>query len=120
MPDKAGKIENFDGGMVFLDEIENLSLPLQQKLLTLIQTKKLSRIGETKERFPNDRFLFATNAELRTMVAEGKFREDLYLRINTVEVNLPPLRDRMKIFPLYCRFYCFTNRLLDEVSDSNE
>ncbi len=103
--DKAGKIENADGGTVFLDEIGNLSLPLQQKLLTLIQTKKLSRIGETKERFPNVRFLFATNAELRKLVAEGKFREDLYFRINTVEVNLPPLRDRKEDIPALTEFF---------------
>ena len=103
--DKAGKIENADGGTVFLDEIGNLSLPLQQKLLTLIQTKKLSRIGETKERFPNVRFLFATNAELRKLVAEGKFREDLYFRINTVEVNLPPLRDRKEDIPALTKFF---------------
>ncbi len=92
--DKAGKIENADGGTVFLDEIGNLSLPLQQKILTLIQTKKLSRIGETKERFPDVRFIFATNADLKKLVSEGKFREDLYFRINTVEVQLPPLRER--------------------------
>lgn len=103
--DKAGKIENADGGTVFLDEIGNLSLPLQQKLLTLIQTKKLSRIGETKERFPNVRFLFATNAELRKLVAEGKFREDLYFRINTVEVNLPPLRNRKEDIPALTKFF---------------
>lgn len=103
--DKAGKIENANGGTVFLDEIGNLSLPLQQKLLTLIQTKKLSRIGETKERFPNVRFLFATNAELRKLVAEGKFREDLYFRINTVEVNLPPLRDRKEDIPALTEFF---------------
>lgn len=92
--DKAGKIENADGGTVFLDEIGNLSLNLQQKLLTLIQTKKLSRIGETKERFPNVRFIFATNADLKNLVQNGAFREDLYFRINTVEVELPPLRER--------------------------
>lgn len=92
--DKAGKIENADGGTVFLDEIGNLSLHLQQKILTLIQTKKLSRIGETKERFPDVRFIFATNADLKKLVSEGKFREDLYFRINTVEVHLPPLRER--------------------------
>lgn len=92
--DKAGKIENADGGTVFLDEIGNLSLQLQQKILTLIQTKKLSRIGETKERFPDVRFIFATNADLKKLVSEGKFREDLYFRINTVEVHLPPLRER--------------------------
>ncbi len=92
--DKAGKIENADGGTVFLDEIGNLSLNLQQKLLTLIQTKKLSRIGETKERFPNVRFIFATNADLKNLVQNGAFRDDLYFRINTVEVELPPLRQR--------------------------
>lgn len=73
--------------------------------MTLIQTKKLSRIGETKERFPNVRFLFATNAELKKLVAEGKFREDLYFRINTVEVNLPPLRDRKEDIPALTEFF---------------
>ena len=92
--DKAGKIENADGGTVFLDEIGNLTPQLQQKLLTLIQTKKLSRIGETKERFPDVRFIFATNADLKKMISENTFREDLYFRINTVEVELPPLRER--------------------------
>lgn len=103
--DKAGKIENADGGTVFLDEIGNLSLGLQQKLLTLIQTKKLSRIGETKERFPNVRFIFATNADLKKLVAEGKFREDLYFRINTVEVELPPLRERKEDIPNLAAFF---------------
>ena len=103
--DKAGKIENADGGTVFLDEIGNLSLPLQQKLLTLIQTKKLTRIGETKERFPDVRFIFATNANLRKLVAEGKFREDLYFRMNTVEVELPPLRERKEDLPQLVDFF---------------
>ena len=103
--DKAGKIENADGGTVFLDEIGNLSLGLQQKLLTLIQTKKLSRIGETKERFPNVRFIFATNADLKKLVAEGKFREDLCFRINTVEVELPPLRERKEDIPNLAAFF---------------
>ncbi|MFW2135814.1 sigma 54-interacting transcriptional regulator [Chryseobacterium sp. TY4] len=74
----------------------------------------------TKERFPNDRFLFANNAELRKMVAEGKFREDLYLRIIPWKSMRHHFAIEKKMFPLYCRFYCFTNRLLDEVSDSNE
>lgn len=92
--DKAGKIENANGGTVFLDEIGNLSSPLQQKILTLIQTKKLTRIGENKERFLDIRFVFATNAKLKNLVADGKFREDLYYRINTVEIEIPPLRER--------------------------
>ncbi len=103
--DKAGKIENADGGTVFLDEIGNLTLPLQQKLLTLIQTKKLSRIGETKERFPNVRFIFATNADLKKMISEQRFREDLYFRINTVEVELPPLRERKEDIPALAEFF---------------
>ena len=92
--DKAGKIENANGGTVFLDEIGNLSPQLQQKILTLIQTKKLTRIGENKERFLDIRFIFATNADLKKFVGEGKFREDLYYRINTVEIEIPPLRER--------------------------
>lgn len=103
--DKAGKIENADGGTVFLDEIGNLTLPLQQKLLTLIQTKKLSRIGETKERFPDVRFIFATNADLKKMISEHRFREDLYFRINTVEVELPPLRERKEDIPALAEFF---------------
>lgn len=92
--DKAGKIENANGGTVFLDEIGNLSPQLQQKILTLIQTKKLTRIGENKERFLDIRFIFATNADLKKLVNENKFREDLYYRINTMEIEIPPLRER--------------------------
>ena len=103
--DKAGKIENADGGTVFLDEIGNLTPQLQQKLLTLIQTKKLSRIGETKERFPDVRFIFATNADLKKMISENTFREDLYFRINTVEVELPPLRERKEDIVSLAEFF---------------
>lgn len=103
--DKAGKIENADGGTVFLDEIGNLTPLLQQKLLTLIQTKKLSRIGETKERFPDVRFIFATNADLKKMISENTFREDLYFRINTVEVELPSLRERKEDIASLAEFF---------------
>lgn len=103
--DKAGKIENADGGTVFLDEIGNLTPQLQQKLLTLIQTKKLSRIGETKERFPDVRFIFATNADLKKMISDNTFREDLYFRINTVEVELPPLRERKEDIASLTEFF---------------
>ena len=103
--DKAGKIENADGGTVFLDEIGNLTPQLQQKLLTLIKTKKLSRIGETKERFPDVRFIFATNADLKKMISENTFREDLYFRINTVEVELPPLRERKEDIASLAEFF---------------
>ena len=103
--DKAGKIENADGGTVFLDEIGNLTPQLQQKLLTLIQTKKLSRIGETKERFPDVRFIFATKEEKKKMISENTFREDLYFRINTVEVELPPLRERKEDIASLAEFF---------------
>lgn len=94
--DKAGKIENANGGTVFLDEIGNLPLQFQSKLLTLIQNKKLTRVGDTKERFLDVRFIFATNENLQKLVVEEKFRSDLYFRINTVEMNIPPLRERLE------------------------
>lgn len=103
--DKAGKIENANGGTVFLDEIGNLSPALQQKLLTLINIKKISRIGETKERHMDVRFIFATNANLQKMIAEGTFREDLYFRINTVEIEIPPLRNRKEDISRLAEFF---------------
>ncbi len=94
--DYAGKIENAENGTVFLDEIGNLPLHLQTKLLSLIQNRKLSRIGETKERLLDVRFIFATNENLKKAVAENRFRKDLYYRINTVELNIPSLRERIE------------------------
>ena len=92
--DYAGKIENAENGTVFLDEIGNLPLHLQTKLLSLIQNRKLSRIGESKERLLDVRFIFATNENLKKAVAENRFRKDLVYRINTVEIMVPPLRKR--------------------------
>ncbi|WP_294282635.1 sigma-54 dependent transcriptional regulator [uncultured Chryseobacterium sp.] len=94
--DYAGKIENAQNGTVFLDEIGNLPLHLQTKLLSLIQNRKLSRIGESKERLLDVRFIFATNENLRKAVAENRFRKDLYYRINTVELQIPGLRERQE------------------------
>ncbi|PZU81228.1 MAG: sigma-54-dependent Fis family transcriptional regulator [Chryseobacterium sp.] len=94
--DYAGKIENAENGTVFLDEIGNLPLHLQTKLLSLIQNRKLSRIGESKERLLDVRFIFATNENLKKAVAENRFRKDLYYRINTVELNIPSLRERIE------------------------
>ncbi|PQA89910.1 sigma-54-dependent Fis family transcriptional regulator [Chryseobacterium shigense] len=94
--DYAGKIENTQNGTVFLDEIGNLPLQLQTKLLSLIQNRKLSRIGETKERMLDVRFIFATNENLKKAVAENRFRQDLYYRINTVEIHIPALRERQE------------------------
>lgn len=92
--DKPGRFEMAENGTLFLDEIGNLPLYLQTKLLTVLQDRKTSRIGEGKERPFNARLLFATNAPLNTWVEEGKFRQDLMYRINTVEIEIPPLRKR--------------------------
>ena len=92
--DKPGRFEMAENGTIFLDEIGNLPYKLQSKLLTVLQDKKVSRLGEGVERPFNARLLFATNAPLNTWVAEGKFRQDLLFRINTVEIEIPPLRKR--------------------------
>ena len=93
--DKPGRFEMAEGGTLFLDEIGNLPLNLQSKLLTVIQDRKVSRLGEGSERPFNARLLFATNAPINEWVSEGKFRQDLLFRINTVEIEIPPLRERV-------------------------
>ena len=103
--DYAGKIENAQNGTVFLDEIGNLPLHLQTKLLSLIQNRKLSRIGESKERMLDVRFIFATNENLKKAVAENRFRKDLYYRINTVELNIPSLRERLEDIPTFADYF---------------
>lgn len=92
--DRAGKIETAHRGTLFFDEIGNLSLPLQAKLLSVLQNRTISRLGST-EVIPVDiRLICATNMNLKAMVAEGRFRMDLLYRINTIGVELPPLRER--------------------------
>ena len=92
--DKPGRFEMAENGTLFLDEIGNLPYNLQSKLLTVLQDRKVSRLGEGIERPFNARLLFATNAPLNQWVEEGKFRQDLMFRINTVEITIPPLRQR--------------------------
>jgi len=92
--DKPGRFELAENGTLFLDEIGNLPYNLQSKLLTVLQDKKISRLGEGIERPFNARLLFATNAPLNQWVSEGKFRQDLMYRINTVEIEIPSLRQR--------------------------
>lgn len=92
--DTPGRFEQASGGTLFLDEIGNLSLPLQAKLLTVLQNRKVNRLGETKERSVDVRIICATNKSIHTLVKEGDFRQDLLFRINTIEVVLPPLRER--------------------------
>lgn len=92
--DKPGRFEMAEGGTIFLDEIGNLSLPLQAKLLSVIQNRTVNRLGESKERKVNVRLITATNMPLNEMVAKGTFRQDLLFRINTVELLLPALAQR--------------------------
>jgi two-component system response regulator PilR (NtrC family) len=92
--DKVGLVQTAEGGTLFLDEVADLPLHMQVKLLRVIQEKAIRPVGQTVE-YPIDaRILSATHKALAELVAEGRFREDLYYRINVIEVNVPPLRDR--------------------------
>lgn len=91
---KPGRIELANEGTLFLDEIGNLSLPMQAKLLAVLQNRCIRRLGSTRENPLDIRLICATNANLSQMVSEGLFRQDLYYRINTIEMNMPPLRER--------------------------
>ena len=91
---KPGRMELAQGGTLFLDEIGNLSLPAQAKLLTALEKKRIVRLGGTQEKPIDVRLICATNADLRRRVQEETFRQDLFYRINTVEIRIPPLRER--------------------------
>jgi DNA-binding NtrC family response regulator len=91
---KAGRLEVASGGTLFLDEIGNLSLSMQSKLLTAIEKRRISRLGATKSIPIDVRLICATNADIRQMVEEGTFRQYLLYRINTIEIHIPPLRER--------------------------
>ncbi len=92
--DRVGRFELADGGTLFLDEIADVPLALQPKLLRVLETGEFERVGSSKTRKINVRVLSATNADLNAEVAEGRFRQDLRFRLNTVEIDLPPLRER--------------------------
>ncbi len=99
--DHVGKFEQADGGTLFLDEIGNIPLHLQAKLLRALQNRSIVRVGGTQSVPVDIRLICATNMDLEALVREGRFREDLYYRINTVHIDLPPLRDRREdIMPL--------------------
>jgi DNA-binding NtrC family response regulator len=98
--DRPGRFELAAGGTIFLDEIGNLSMPLQSKLLTVLQNRKVQRVGSTQEISVNFRLICATNMPLNEMVYEKKFRQDLLYRINTVEIRVPALRERADDIPL--------------------
>jgi two-component system nitrogen regulation response regulator GlnG len=107
MTPKDGMLKTADNGCVFFDEVGELPLPLQAKLLRFIQTQTFYPVGSTKEVQVNIRVISATNRDLAAMVREGKFREDLYHRLRVAVIHVPPLRDRKKdITPLVqCLFY---------------
>ncbi|HEX8529270.1 MAG TPA: sigma-54 dependent transcriptional regulator [Cytophagales bacterium] len=97
---KPGRFEAASGGTLFLDEVGNLPLPQQAKLLTALQSGQVVRVGANQPVSVHVRLISATNASLARMVAEGAFRQDLLYRINTVEITLPPLRERPEDIPL--------------------
>ncbi len=103
--DRVGRFELADGGTLFLDEIGTVPLSLQSKLLRVLQTGDVERVGSSKARHVDVRVVSATNANLRQQVEEGRFREDLLFRLNTIEIHLPALRDRRDdISPLAMHF----------------
>ncbi|MFN2579090.1 MAG: sigma-54-dependent transcriptional regulator [Pyrinomonadaceae bacterium] len=103
--DRVGRFELADGGTLFLDEIANVPLNLQAKLLRVLETGEFERVGSSKTRKVSVRVLSATNADLKNDVIEGRFRQDLMFRLNTVEIHLPALRDRREdIAPLAAHF----------------
>jgi DNA-binding NtrC family response regulator len=97
--DRVGRFELADGGTIFLDEIGNVPLALQSKLLRVLQTGDVERVGSSKARHVDVRVISATNARLNEEVEAGRFREDLLFRINTIELHLPPLRERREDIP---------------------
>lgn len=103
--ERAGRLEAASGGTLFLDEIGNLSPALQAKLLTVLQSRQVIRLGTNKPRPIDIRLVCATNMPLYEMVREGSFRQDLLYRINTVELQLPPLRSRQDDLPLFAAHF---------------
>jgi DNA-binding NtrC family response regulator len=108
--DRVGRFELADGGTLFLDEIGNVPLNLQAKLLRVIETGEFERVGSSKTQKVNVRLLSATNADLHAEVAQGRFRQDLLFRLNTVEIRLPPLRDRAEDIPILAEHFLRLHR----------
>jgi DNA-binding NtrC family response regulator len=103
--DRPGRFEIANNGTLFLDEIGNLSMPLQAKLLTVLQNRKVSRVGSNKDTPIDIRLICATNMPLYDMVKENRFRQDLLYRINTIEIQIPSLRDRIEDIPLLANHF---------------
>ena len=110
--DRAGKFEAANGGTIFLDEIGDMSLSAQAKVLRALQESKVSRVGSDKDIKVNVRVVAATNKDLKKEIAEGKFREDLYHRLAVILINVPSLNDRRDDIPLLINF--FANKIASE------
>ncbi len=102
---KPGKFELADSGTIFLDEISEIPLPMQAKLLQVLQDNEFSSLGSTTDTKIDTRVLAATNANLGEMVCEGRFRQDLYYRLNVVSIHMPPLRARKEDIGLLCQHF---------------
>ncbi len=115
--DKKGLFEVADGGTIFLDEIGELPMPLQVKLLRVLQENEIRPIGSSKTKKINVRVIAATSRNLEEEIKRGAFREDLFYRLNVITINLPPLRDRMEDIPLLCQYFVdqFNKRLNKDI-----
>jgi len=102
---RQGKFEAADGGSVFLDEIGDLPAQLQVKVLRVVQENEIDVVGENNSRKVDVRIIAATNRDLRQMMADGQFRQDLYYRLNVAPLNLPPLRERREDIPVLIQFF---------------
>jgi two-component system response regulator PilR (NtrC family) len=102
---KKGLFEVADGGSIFFDEISNIGLDIQAKLLRVIQEKEFMRVGSIDTLKVDARLIAATNDDLKRMIAEGTFREDLYYRINVISMTLPPLRNKVDDIPLLTQYF---------------
>jgi DNA-binding NtrC family response regulator len=117
----AGSLQAADGGTIFLDEIGDMPLPSQAKILRAIETKELQRVGSRRALPVDFRVIAATNHDLAEATLEGRFRKDLYFRLDVARLHLPPLRERMEDIPLLCRHFIryFNSRFALQVADAS-